>query len=190
MKKMRRPENRYYLLIVALTSFISLFVASCKKDENALPEATNSGYNTFGMLVDGSPWIPHYPSGLGSYSAAPQLDYNSQTKELLIVARQSSPESNDVYLSAVVDGKGSYHFSGRFAPCSKPFCYKTYYTNSDPKKFQLFGLVDTIASNLTITTFDVSKQIASGVFTLTLHDSLGKALTISDGRFDAHFNKQ
>ena len=46
-------KNTIFLLVIAILSF-----ASCKKEIKSLPEATQTGANTFGAQVNGQNWGP------------------------------------------------------------------------------------------------------------------------------------
>ena len=71
---MKKTQNRIIsphagwrlCLYVMLVMFASC--KSCKKEINALPDATQTGANTFGCLIDGKAWVPR---GSGAMSSSP-----------------------------------------------------------------------------------------------------------------------
>ena len=68
---MKKTQNRIIsphagwrlCLYVMLVFFASC--KSCKKEINALPDATQTGANTAGCLIDGKAWVPRGNSGAG-----------------------------------------------------------------------------------------------------------------------------
>lgn len=169
------------LLFLAL---VCIGLLSCKDrdpDPNVLPEATQSGKNTAGAIVDGKVWVAKiaYPDLNNGGVNATIYEYANGEYKLKIVLQQINNEGSSIgfYISDKIDiTTTSYilandNFRGTYS-------YKTledYYTDNENT-----GI-------LTITKFDKINKIVSGVFTFKVKDSNGKIVTITDGRFDKRF---
>ena len=92
--------------------FSIVLLSSCKKEVDSLPEATQTGANTFGARVNGEFWIPQ---GFGVVPTAPILEARFGVNNTIIInARNfgSSPTESEfeIYLMNV-DGPGVYQLN-------------------------------------------------------------------------------
>ena len=168
--------------IIAVLLLIVL-VTSCNKEE--LPEITDNGSNTFGMLVNGEIWLPYSPINILKPLPYGVTYYHSSKIHTLRLLAENTNKHEIVNLIAEnVDTVGTYHFSYRDNSIVSDSADSTVFvvTNINDK----YKLNDSINSVLSITRFD--KWIVSGTFSLEMVDNKGNKLKITQGRFDIHYN--
>lgn len=164
-----------------------LILAGCKKDVTSLPDATQSGANTFGVKVNGDLWAPQK---YGITQTAPILEARfGGNNGVFINARNFASEPTEtefeIYLANVQDtgtiqlNKNTGHYPNQSASY-------IYYI-----KRKLMPLNEWITSSqytgtITVTHFDREKHIISGTFqgTLGSTDNSADPLTVTEGRFD------
>lgn len=168
-------------LFLLLLSF-GLF-ASCKDrepDPNVLPEATQTGANTGGALVDGKVWVAkiEYPD-LNPGGNNTQYEYVNGEYKLKVVLRQINNVNSSIgfYISDISDiTTTSYTLANDSFRAT--FSYKLledYFTDNEN------------SGTLTITKFDKVNKTVSGTFSYKAKNSNGQVVTISEGRFDKKF---
>jgi hypothetical protein len=176
---------------ILLLSLFCVFLFSCKKNVDELPEPTQTGANTFGAKIDGAFWAPH---GFGIVPTAPILEasYVKAGGHVRIVARNfgSSPTEKEmeIYLKDVTGpgtfllnantrkhpdqtGNYGYFIERRFMPKNE------WITNP-----QSTGRVE-------LTKFDTVNKIISGTFDFvaTNIDSAHQKMQVTEGRFDVKY---
>ncbi|WP_127845447.1 hypothetical protein [Psychroflexus aestuariivivens] len=165
-----------------------LFFWGCSDDDNApqnpinqLPEATQTGENTFGCLLDGEAFIPGggtnpldfvYQFVDGGYYFQLQGRKRNDDFNLIsinLITRAKEIEEGETYLlleEALGNASGIFGFNG--------------------------GLSFTSIQNsgqLTITHLDMNNQIVSGTFWFDVIDHDGNLRKIREGRFDMEFTQ-
>ena len=163
-----------------------LFLLSCKKEVEELPEATQTGANKFGAMVDGEFWVPQ---GFGPIPANDKL--TSQlfpNGDLRIIAKNiaSSPNESefDIFVAGIT-GTGTYPLNTNV---SYPALIKSfgYFVKRKLTPTDEWVTSSTNTGTVTITRFDPANHIVSGTFEFkggSLYNS-GKVLSVTDGRFD------
>lgn len=175
-----------------------LQLLACQK-EPTLPQETQSGENTFGMLLDDRVWTPDPKFLGGGYAKATMYDYESVDKidftKLEIFS--SNTEFNEKIRFAIdsIEGVGWYspvYFASPY------FNRDTIIINNDTieasnnfeivtgfcRNNTLFKLKHPNKSIVHITHLDTSKREVSGTFELELENNEGQKVSINEGRFD------
>lgn len=166
------------LLIIIFSS-----ISSCRdrdQNPNVLPEATQSGKNTGGALVDGKIWVAkdEYPTLNGGGVNATIYEHANDEYKLKIVFRQVDNLDNRI----VIYLADSYEITN-----------KTYVLDENNVAGYEKGLENNYITNvdntgfITITKFDKTNKIVSGTFSFKAKNGDGKTVTITDGRFDKRF---
>lgn len=168
----------------------SILSQSCYKNTNGLPEATNTGRNIFGMMLNGKAWIPNNTHVAGPITHAPTVQYYPQTNELWIEAYKESIGTGTIRIGATINGIGDHYFLHRFYSYSNINCLDS--VEYDPSNICIgqYNVFDSSNCKLTITTFDTIKHIVSGIFKAELYNIDSDKITVEDGRFDAHYTNQ
>ena len=179
-----------YILLLAFTS-----CSSCKKEINALPEATQEGKNTAGCLIDGQAWTPS-PGGSGAPGSRPmgggyfsallnvpkhsvwlRMYKNNRTSMQFYVQSVNKPGRYPLSFDTSDDVGGS--------PDSKSFGFYAVdgaYVN-DPSYSYITTSVKTGYVNFTVA--DTTNWLLAGTFEFDAIDAQsGKTVKITNGRFD------
>ena len=180
-------------LYVMLVFFASC--KSCRKEVNALPDATQTGANTFGCVINGQAWVPN---GVGGFSGIGPINGGyidaSQTvpkNSVFLRFYQNNRTSTEFYVKSVTKA-GRYPLSfdtgiDLVSPNTKNFGLYTIDgpTTTDPDynyitTSQIVGYVNfTVADTIT-------KQL-SGTFEFEATDfPSGGRVKITEGRFDVN----
>jgi hypothetical protein len=171
------------IFFFALTLFL---FTSCKKDIDALPEATQTGANTFGAKLNGEFWGPQ--KGIINNVPIVEARYTG-TGGVFINARnfKSSPTETEfeIYIASIS------------APATFLLNQNTdIYPNQNASygyyiKRKIIPEGEWITSSLhtgsvTITRYDTANKIISGTFEFTAGsiDNSADAITVTEGRFD------
>lgn len=170
-----------------LIACLSLFaLASCNKDVEELPPATQTGANTFGAKVNGEFWVPKTFGPFGVNDIL-QAHMNSSTS-IIIKARNfaSSPTETEfeIFLKDIT-GPATFVLNTNVSYPTMSASYG-YYVK---RKLSPENEWITSSSNtgvVTITKFDLTTRIVSGTFqfnALNLYNA-PQPLTVTEGRFD------
>ena len=172
-----------------LCSVALLCLCSCDSDDdntpqnpvNQLPEATQTGENTFGCLLDGEAFIPGggtnpldcvYQFLDGGYYFALQGNKRNENNNIILIGLATNNleiiENNTYTLTnnSISNAFGTYSLSANFSETNE---------------------VNT--GELTITHLDLSNQIVSGTFWFDVIDHNGNLREIREGRFDMQFTQ-
>jgi hypothetical protein len=180
-------------LIFKISSILLLCLinAGCNK-EATLPPASHVGLNTFGMRVNSKIWIPNAPPI--TMLSKLYLQYSTQTKQLIINARNSNKNEKVTFFVDKVRSIGYYNFSFRDNILAQDTSCHMCIGCTDSTSFmdqngclKPYKLIDSINSLIQITKLDTMRKIVSGTFSLNLKNSDNKILTINDGRFDIQY---
>lgn len=168
-----------------LASILTLCFFSCKdreSDPNVLPEATQSGKNTAGALVDGKVWIATtefiYPKG--TYCE----NFGNKTKIALDLRQIKNKGSNSIEIIAVIEG---FELNKTYTISENPEVGYNFanYTNGNGVSFLTNP---NYTGKIKITRLDLQNQIVSGTFEFKAVDDNGNIVNITDGRFDKKFD--
>jgi len=179
-------KPRFLILLVLL-----FLVVRCRKNQNAtpkeLPPVTQEGKNTIGFKLNGEIWLPYLEC---SFSGNPCGElftdvYRTQPSEMLpfSFSLAFSRETKNEYTSFSISTKpnsGIYTIGNKIDSLTilfhKPIGQLYYNYNYHGKM-----------EKAEITKVDVINGIISGVFELTLYQSINDSVKITEGRFDLKF---
>ncbi|SDB62919.1 hypothetical protein SAMN03097699_2788 [Flavobacteriaceae bacterium MAR_2010_188] len=173
------------LLIIIM--LISILGCSNNDDDASLPEATQTGENTAGCLVDGEILVPK-GSSLGGprLRAFYQRDENGFHFGLIIANNSIEPQEyvNIIMNDTLVEGE-SYNLISQVLD-------KNGYTSNFGE--YIVGLrpdyitTDTQVGQVTITKLDTQRKIISGTFWFdAIHFENKDVVEVRDGRFDMRY---
>ena len=170
-----------------LTACLSLILfASCNKEVQELPPATQTGANTFGAKVDGEFWVPKAFGPINANTILEVRILGGQDYHIHARNFASSPtETEFEFFLTGVTAPGTYllNTNVNYPSLSASFGYFI--------KRKLTPLNEWITSSshtgsVTITKVDLTTRIIAGTFQFTAADinDPSKQITISEGRFD------
>ncbi len=165
----------------------ALFLTSCEKDIEALPDATETGANTFGAKVDGALWVPQ-KSALSSSDLLLEAVVNG-TGTLLINARNFSASPNETEFEMVLKnftGPGTYTLNSNTAKYPYETASYGYFIKRNFMPLNEWITSSSNTGSVTVTKYDVANGIVSGIFEFNAKsiDSTAPAMKVTDGRFD------
>jgi hypothetical protein len=170
---------------ILISCFSIALLASCRKEITKLPEATQTGSNTFGAKVNGIFWKPQ---GFGPFPANDILEATMSGHDITINARNfaSSPNETEFQLTIFnVTAPGVYLFNKDVTHPNGAFSYGYYVKrNFTPKNEWLTS--STYTGTVTITRIDEVNMIVSGTFefnALNIYNA-PEPITVTEGRFD------
>lgn len=171
---------------IFLTSL--LFFSACKKSVNELPEATQSGSNTFGLKLNGKLWVPQKFAGINAPVLKAQL-YGANSTDLLITAQNFASEPLEsqfnLYIKNIT-GPGIYPLHQNTDIYLNAAANYAYYVRRkiNPLNEWITNAQDT--GIVTITKWDLTNNIVSGTFEFKAAsmDNSEEAILVTDGRFD------
>ena len=198
--------KKYLLISIALV----LLLFSCKEEEAinlhkyaGLPDATQSGENTMGCLMNGIPWVanienPDIFSGLNRLEAnygENRKNQNDYDRYYLDLKCNKRAEKDKKYINGY---RILENFYIRLRPVRNIGVYDLndfdiedlQYVKSNEDEQDKQYILDTNASfRLEITKFDTVQNIVSGLFDFRLKRISDKSdtLRITNGRFDANY---
>jgi hypothetical protein len=174
--------KNFFILLAA-----AVFFTSCKKEVDALPEATQTGANTFGARLDGDFWIPQK---FGIAPTAPLLEARyTGTNGIFINARNfsSSPTETEfeIYLKNIT-GTGVFQLNQQTNKYPQESASYGYFIKRKfmPLNEWITGPQHTGTVN--VTKFDTQNHIISGTFSFNAGsvDNTAAAISVTEGRFD------
>jgi hypothetical protein len=170
--------------LLTIFSFI-YFGSGCKKlQENQLPDATQTGANTYGCLVNGNTWIPSgRAAGSGINATSGGFFGTPDGKRNIFIKAYSSNDYIDVYLKNIYQ-TGTYLLNKNtdvHPNVAYPESYGAYFVDG-----QDYYVTDPTHTGAVIITYaDTSTGIVSGTFEMHLYQkNSGKIINITKGRFD------
>jgi hypothetical protein len=161
---------------------------SCKKDNpTELPEATQTGENTFGARIDGEIWMPEPFSSIINSNIL-EAKY-SGTGGLLINASnfKSSPTETEfeIYIHQIT-GPGTFLLNQNTEIFPMQTANYGYFVKRKFSPLNEWITDATHAGSVTITRYDTVAHTVSGTFEFTAGniDSTTNAIKVTEGRFD------
>jgi hypothetical protein len=173
---------------ILLILFSLLILSGCKKSVDALPEATQTGANTFGLKLNGELWVPQKFAGIN----APTLKANlsgSNLNDLLITAQNFASEPTEtefqLYIKNIT-GVGSYQLNQSTDIYPNASSSYGYYVKRKINPLNEWITSPQYTGTVTLTKFDLTNGIVSGTFEFAAGsmDSSASPVTVTDGRFD------
>ena len=171
-----------------------LSLSACKKDDpNALPDATQEGKNTAGLLLDGKAFVPRR----STISIGPPVNgYWRKTRggnSLGLSFRQFSKEEDRGVSFFLPNIRQAGTFMVNQTPAITSGLnnagYGHYYQQRPSPSISYYTGPDA-PGQLIITRFDTVNNIVSGTFEMTPREENGGAtIAITQGRFDLRFDR-
>lgn len=194
-----------------------IVVLGCKKDHVAptppvdnidlhkypgLPDATQSGENTMGCLINGETWVPKVDGVIGWPSPHKMSVWYGELGKSLGIIDQFSLRIYCIKLVGRNEKLANFDIDESFSIEIKPikslekasiqnkeFYYIEYFKRNNFEPWKLY-ILDTLApANIEITKLDTLHNIVSGLFNFRLKeiDDSKDTLRITNGRFDAKY---
>lgn len=172
-------------LFLALLS-IGLF-SSCKDDDqnlNVLPEATQSGKNTAGALVNGKIWVAST-----NFISPPNGTFCEKINNITYIQLDlnSASENSRIFLKVAIENfeiNKEYLISENID--TSDYNYATY--SKDNNGYGTYPNSIYIGK-ITITKLNLLQdQMVCGIFEIKVKDNNENVINISDGRFDKKFD--
>lgn len=172
-------------ILVILASLTIL--SGCKKSIDALPEATQTGANTFGLKLNGQFWVPQSFAGINAPILHAQLS-GSNLDEIVITAQNFASEPTESQFTLYVKnitGPGTYPLNQNTDISSNSSSFGYYVKRKINPVNEWITNADHTGS-VTITKWDKTNGIVSGTFEFNAAslDSSANAITVTEGRFD------
>jgi len=193
-------------LFISVSIIILLF--SCKKDDidlhkyAGLPDATQSGQNTMGCLINGKPWVakvffPLHNSAV--YCTYGELRPNLSSFDSLLFSGEFIQQINLLTDSARFEIQDFFNF--QLKPIRKIGTYQLkdlyknqfeYWYDRIGEPLKLYKIDTAKIQYFEITKLDTIKNIISGIFDLRLVeiDDKNDSLQITNGRFDCLYKQR
>ena len=172
--------KKLFLFLIAFALLLS-----CKdrdQDSTVLPDATQSGKNTGGALVDGNVWVAKIESpnlGAGGMNATMYQNVNGEYTLQIVLRSIENPSGNTILINVVSNQDftlGNYTLNDNQYNRGVYYISPTsYYTDSSN------------TGTLNITKLDKTNNIVSGTFSFKAKSSGGQIVNITQGRFDKKF---
>ena len=172
--------------IFLLLSCVLIF-AGCKKSVDELPEATQTGANTFGLKLDGQFWVPQKFAGINAPILSAQLTGTNQN-DLLLTAQNFASEPTEKEFRLFIKnitGAGTYQLNEGTDINNMGSSY-AYYVKRKINPVNEWITSNQYTGSVTITKWDLPNMIVSGTFEFKAGsmDSSAAPITVTDGRFD------
>lgn len=172
-----------FLIAILLTT--TLF--ACQKDVDELPEASQTGTNTFGARINGNFWMPQ---GFGVVPTTPILEANfAGSNSIRINARNfgSSPTETEMEIILFnITGPGTYLLNQTTAKYPNHSASYGYYVERrfTPKYEWITSATHT--GRVDVTRYDKTAKIISGTFEFSAKEmsDATSPLSVTEGRFD------
>lgn len=176
-------------LLILLSSLIVF--TGCKKSVDALPEATQSGANTFGLKLDGKFWVPQKFAGINAPILKAQL-MGANLNDIMITAQNFASEPLEYQFTLYIKnitGPGVYELNQNTDIYPNVSGNYAYYVRRkiNPLNEWITNVQNT--GSVTITKWDLTDNIVSGTFEFKggSMDNSAEPIIVTDGRFDIKF---
>lgn len=162
------------------------FLSSCKQEIDSLPEATQTGANTFGAKINGENWGPLKANVLPT---APVLEARfGSDSSVFINARNFSrtpiETEMEIYITGI-KGPGTYPLKKNTETFPYQSASYAYYVKRNINVEDEWITGTAAGGQVVITKFDVANAIVSGTFQFTANARGGSSpINVTEGRFD------
>lgn len=187
----RLSQFRRLIILLVILAIVGLF-QSCNKEKyivpqttpDGLPVVTQTGANTFGCLLNDTPWIAQIKCWC-HWCTKIEAEFNDSTHILNIYASNIFGDCLTDYFHQTMDISIANPGKGDFIHPEVDF---TLHLNNQNVFFPYFKL-DTLSPHVvTITKFDLKNKIVSGTFYLNVKNVESVDVwQLSSGRFDIPF---
>lgn len=173
--------------IVIFLSVLVLF-CSCKKTIDELPDATQTGANTFGVKINGSNWGPLG----GSFLTAPTLEAHAGTDSSIFInarnfSREPTETEMEIYLRHVT-APGTYALNQNTEVYPSQSASYGYYVKREVSVQDEWMTNATTTGSVQVSKIDWTAHIISGTFSFQAAARYGSApIEVTEGRFDVKF---
>jgi hypothetical protein len=165
-----------------------LILTGCKKSVDALPDATQTGANTFGLKLNGQYWVPQSFASINAPILNAQLS-GSKLNEIMITAQNFASEPTETQFNLYVNnitGPGTYQLNeatGIYPSASASYAY---YVKRKINPLNEWMTSAQYKGTVTITKWDMSNMVVSGMFEFNAGaiGGSGDAISVTEGRFD------
>jgi len=180
-------KNLLYTLVV----FACFCFAACKKHHDpqpdnpyGLPNATQSGKNTLGFLLNGKPWTPQGFNGTANLS----IDFDKGVNNGIFGISTYRILSNDnrQYFGLSVSDSLNFISTPKTYQLGNNSLFGVYFSNNSCT-FDYFDNAIIRNGILTLTKLDRTNRIVSGIFNATISKSGCETISITEGRFDMKY---
>lgn len=155
---------------------------------NELPEATQSGSNTFGLKLNGKFWVPQKFAGINAPVLKVQL-YGANSTDLLITAQNFASEPLEsqfnLYIKNIT-GPGTYLLNQNTEIYPNATSNYAYYVRRKINPLNEWITTAQDTGTVTITKWDLANNVVSGTFEFKAAsmDNSEEPILVTDGRFD------
>jgi hypothetical protein len=165
-----------------------LLFAGCKKSIDVLPEASQTGANTFGLKLNGEFWIPQKFVGINTPILNAQLS-GSSVNDLLITAQNFASEPTETQFTLYIkniSGPATYQLNQTTDIYPNASGNYAYYVKRKINPLNEWITNSQYTGTVTITKWDLANDIVSGTFEFKAGsiDSSADPITVTEGRFD------
>ena len=173
-------------ILIFLSSL--LILTGCKKSVDALPEATQTGANIFGLKLNGEFWIPQSFAGINAPILKAQLT-GSNINDLIITAQNFALEPKEsefqLYIKNIT-GPGAYQLNQNTDIYSNASASYAYYVKRKINPLNEWITSSQYTGTVTLAKWDPVNGIVSGTFEFTAGsmDNSTEPITVTEGRFD------
>ncbi|MCX8525877.1 DUF6252 family protein [Chryseobacterium formosus] len=171
------------IFFLVLTTAMLLNCKDRDQDTDVLPETTQSGKNTGGAIVNSKLWVAKVqaPSSIagGNITSYSHVG-NAYKMEITLQEVNDQSSQIKIYIRDVQD------IAAKTYNVNSSSNVEGYYTD---KNFVKYDITSSTGGSVTITHFDIFKQVVSGTFSFKAENSNGEIVTVADGRFDKKFSQ-
>jgi hypothetical protein len=171
------------LLFLALLSIGLL--SSCKddnQDSTVLPEATQSGKNTAGAIINGKVWVATTKkiNQPGTYCE----NSGNRTNITLELRQIENQGRNSISITAIIEDLELNKIYPLSEDPDTGYKFAIYTDNN----LVNYGTNSTNTGTIKITRLDLQNHIVSGIFEFKAVNNNGNVITVTEGRFDKKFD--
>lgn len=172
------------ILVIVFTLII---FASCKKSVSELPEATQTGANTFGLKLNGNYWVPQH-FGITNTGTILEARFTG-LGDFVLNARNFASEPKESEFNIYIKNMsttGTYQLNANTNIYPNQSGSYAYYLKREINPLNEWITSSKYTGTVTITKRDTINHIVSGTFEFTAGsiDSSASPITVTDGRFD------
>lgn len=167
--------------------FALIILQGCKKSINELPEATQTGANTFGLKLDGQYWVPQQ---FGITTTGTILEARiTGLGDFVLNARNFASEPKESEFNILIrnmNATGTYQLNANTDIYPNQSGSYAYYVKRKINPLNEWITSSKYTGTVTITKRDTINHIVSGTFEFTAGsiDSSAAPITVTEGRFD------
>jgi hypothetical protein len=178
----------FYTLMKNVFIFsLILSLLACNKEVTQLPDATDTGSNTFGARIDTTFWTP---KGFGPVATAPILEARYEEGRTVVInarnfAGQPKETEFEIYLYHVTT-PGTYLLNATTPKYPRQNANYAYYVERRITPINEWITTSEYTGSVTVTKADTVNRIIAGTFQFRAINSFGtpQPINVTEGRFD------